>query len=375
MDFRISPAEQDIQTRARRFAREHIAPHAAQWEREEHFPAETLRAYAQEGLVGLTVPKELGGPGASTVAYALSIMELAQACSATAVTVAVSSMVAEVLSRFATPEQHQRFLSPLLKGDFFAGSFALSEPGAGSDAASLRTSMQIDGDTGIINGEKTWISSGTHAGVFVVWVRDNGEGSRGISTVLVSPEDPGFSVGRKEDKMGLRASSTVSLHFGDCRIPVNERRLSQQGGGFRIAMTALDGGRIGVSSQAWGIAKAAMTALRRGLQEQRGSLIGEERAMIAQMETELQAAYGLILRAAWLKDHKKPFSSQAAMAKAYATETANRVCQQAVTLLGEEGCTQLYPIERLLRDCKVTTIYEGTSEVQRIVIARSLMRA
>jgi alkylation response protein AidB-like acyl-CoA dehydrogenase len=375
MDFRISSEEQDIQTRARAFARASVAPYAGRWEQEEHFPAETLQAYAREGLVGLTVSKECGGPGASSVAYALSIMELAQACSATAVTVAVSSMVAEVLSRFATAEQQERYLLPILSGEFVAGSFALSEPGAGSDAASLRTQMQIDGDRGIINGEKTWISSGTHAGVFVVWVRDNGEGSRGISTVLVQPDDVGFSIGRKEDKMGLRASSTVSLHFGDCLIPVAARRLSEKGGGFRIAMTALDGGRIGVSSQAWGIAKGAMDDLRDGLRQQGRSLLGEERAQIAQMESELLAARALILRAAWLKDQRKPFSAQAAMAKAFATESANRICQQAVTLLGEEGCTSLHSLERRLRDCKVTTIYEGTSEVQRIVIARSLMRA
>jgi alkylation response protein AidB-like acyl-CoA dehydrogenase len=235
--------------------------------------------------------------------------------------------------------------------------------------------MRLDGEEGIINGEKSWISSGTHAGVFVVWVRDHGEGNKGISTVLVSPKDAGFSIGRREEKMGLRASSTVSLHFSDCTIPVAARRLSGQGGGFRIAMIALDGGRIGVSSQAWGIAKAALDGLRRARRMLQRPLGGEEKAMLAKMESELYAARGLILRAAWLKDRKRPFSAEAAMAKAFTTEAANRICQQALTLLGEEGCTPDYPLERLFRDCKVTTIYEGTSEIQRIVIARSLLRA
>ena len=375
MNFSFTPEEEAIQAKARAFMQAEVAPHAARWEREEHFPAEVLCAYAKEGMVGLTVPKALGGAGASSVGYALSIMEIAQACSATAVTVAVSSMVAEVLAHFATPAQQEEFLRPLLRGEMAAGSFALSEPGAGSDAGSLRTSMRIDGEEGIINGEKSWISSGTHAGVFIVWVRDHGEGNKGISTVLVSPKDAGFSIGRREEKMGLRASSTVSLHFGDCKIPVAARRLSGQGGGFRIAMIALDGGRIGVSSQAWGIAKAALDGLRRARQTLQRPLRGEEKAMLAKMESELYAARGLILRAAWLKDRKRPFSAEAAMAKAFTTEAANRICQQALTLLGEEGCTPDYPLERLFRDCKVTTIYEGTSEIQRIVIARSLLRA
>lgn len=373
MDFRPSSACLAIRDRAWEFAQKEIAPYAAIWDREGRFPAEVLQAYARAGLVGLTVPKEKGGPGASTVAYALSIMELAKACSSTAVTVAVSSMVAEVVSIFGTKEQEEEFLRPLVRGEFVAGSFALSEPGSGSDAGSLRTAAVVEGETIRLQGEKCWISSGTDAGVFVVWARTSGEGPRGITTFLVSPKDRGFSVGRKEDKMGLRASTTVSLHFSDCVIPAS-RRLGEEGRGFRIAMTALDGGRIGVSSQAIGIAEAALSAVERFFATVRKPK-ATEKALQARLSAEVHAARLLTLRAASLKDQKRPFSAEAATAKAYSTETANRICQEAVLLLGEEGSGQEWPVERLLRDCKVTTIYEGTSEIQRVVISRHLLQS
>jgi alkylation response protein AidB-like acyl-CoA dehydrogenase len=374
MDFQLTSEQAEVRERARAFAAEHVAPYAAKWDREEIFPEDALRECAARGLTGLTVPAEVGGPGASTVSYALAITEIASACSATAVTVAVSSMVAETISRLGTPEQAQTYLPALLEGRSLAGSFALSEPGAGSDAGSLRTKGIFEGDDLVINGEKSWISSGTHAGVFVVWVRTGDEsGTKGISTYLVEPGDPGFRVGRKEDKMGLRASTTVSLEFSDCRIPTH-RLLGTPGKGFRVAMQALDGGRIGVASQALGIARRAIDTVDEYVRDTNKTLTDLQKARLAKLKADFASARLLTLQAAWLKDQKMPFSDKAAMAKAYSTETANRICQEAVALLGVDGCTDQYPAERLLRDCKVTTIYEGTSEVQRIVISRALLR-
>lgn len=374
MDFQFTQEQLAIQKKAAQFAQEHLKPFAAQWDREEHFPEEACRASAQNGLTGLTVPKEFGGPGESSVAYALTILELAAGCSSTAVTVAVSSMVAETIAKFGTPEQKAKYLPSILSGDFFAGSFALSEPSAGSDASSLKTRCTQEDKDFIVQGEKTWITSGTHAGVFVVWVRTaEGTGSKGISTVLVEANDPGFRIGRKEEKMGLRASSTVSLHFEQCRIP-QTRLFGEEGKGFRIAMSALDGGRIGVSAQSLGIARAALDTTKSYFKDHPQKWDALTQRQVAQMQAQWESARLLTLQAAWLKDKKRPFSKQAAMAKAYSTETANRVCQQAINLLGQDGCTQKYPVERLFRDCKVTTIYEGTSEVQRIVIARSILR-
>lgn len=374
MHFQLTSEQEEIRSRARSFAMEHLAPYAAQWERDEQFPEAACRACAEHGLTGLTVPQEFGGPGASTIAYSLAITELAAGCSSTGVTIAVTSMVADTLARLGTPEQRERYLPSLLDGRFVAGSFALSEPGAGSDASSLRTRGVVEGEYLCINGEKSWITSGTHAGVFVVWVRsEEAAGAQGITTYLVEPGDPGFRVGRKEDKMGLCASSTVSLEFADCRIPLS-RKLGQAGKGFRVAMQALDGGRIGVASQALGIARHALDCVDRYIADKGLQLNAEQAARLAKQKSDFAAARLMTLQAAWLKDHKKPFSDKAAMAKAYSTETANQICQEAVFLLGEEGCTDAYPVERLLRDCKVTTIYEGTSEVQRIVISRALLR-
>lgn len=374
MDFTWTEEQETIRRRAATFAAEYVAPYAAKWDREPSFPEGAVRACARTGLTGLTVPKEFGGPGASTVSYALAITEIAAACSSTAVTIAVTSMVAETIARLGTPEQKEKYIPSLLNGEFVSGAFGLSEPGAGSDAGALRTRAEYGDLDVVLNGEKTWITSGSNAGVFVVWARTGeGEGTRGLSAFLVEPGDPGFSVGRKEEKMGLRASSTVSLSFEDCHIP-KERLLGETGRGFRIAMQALDGGRIGVASQALGIARAAIDAVEQYYQVHSHRLGSFEKGRMARMKSEFVAARLMILRAAWRKDNGKPFSSKAAMAKAFSTETANKICQEAVNLLGEDGCTDDYPVERLFRDCRVTTIYEGTSEIQRIVISRSFLR-
>jgi hypothetical protein len=374
MDFSLTSEQEALRRRAANFAAEYIMPYAEQWSGEGRFPEEAVRSCARYGLTGLTVPQSYGGLGASTVAYSLVITELAAACASTAVTVAVSSMVAETICKFGTKAQQERYLPSILNGEFAAAAFALSEAGAGSDASSLRTSGVYEGNDVIIDGEKMWISSGTHSGVFVVWVRTaEGDGAKGISAFLVEPTDPGFKVSRKEEKMGLRASTTVSLEFDACRIPIS-RRLGEAGKGFRIAMQALDGGRIGVASQALGIARAALEAVDRYVDVHRHALNNVRRARLSELKIEYLAARLLTLQAAWLKDQGGAFSPQAAMAKAYSTETANLICQEAITLLGEDACTDAYPLERLFRDSRVTTIYEGTSEVQRIVISRSFLR-
>lgn len=374
MDFNATAEQQKIRQRAAEFAEEFLTPYAAEWDRTETFPESAVRACARSGLTGLTVPRDMGGPGASTVAYALTITELAAACSATAVTVAVTSMVAETIARLGTAVQRQQYLPRLLSGEFVAGSFALSEAGAGSDAGSLRTRAVVQDNQVVLQGDKSWITSGPYAGVFVVWARTGeGDKTKGITAFLVEPTDPGFFVGRREEKMGLRASPTVSLLFEDCQIPAH-RLLGDMGKGFRIAMQALDGGRIGVASQALGIARKALETVDRYFDVHPHRWQTTEQACVARLKAQFAAARLMTLQAAWLKDQGKPFSAKAAMAKAYSTETANLICQEAVALLGDDGCTDDYPVERLFRDCRVTTIYEGTSEIQRIVISRSFVR-
>jgi alkylation response protein AidB-like acyl-CoA dehydrogenase len=270
----------------------------------------------------------------------------------------------------------------LTSGSVVAGSFALSEGGAGSDPGAMRTTAHRDGNHWVLNGEKMWISTGDHAGVFVVWARtadrQTAPGTRGISCFLVEPGTPGFSVGKHEEKMGLRGSTTVSLSFEDCRIPASAL-LGEENRGFRIAMMALDGGRLGIASQAIGIASAALeeTVAYVKQRKQFDRPIADFQAIqwqLADSRTELDAARMLTFRAAWLKENKKPFSQEASMAKLFASETAVRVCNRCVQMHGGYGFTKDYAVERHLRDCRVTTIYEGTSEIQRTVISRSLLR-
>ena len=374
MDLRVTAEQRAIRDKARTFARERLTPHTLRWDREEQFPAEELVDLARAGLVGMTVPQELGGQGAPTVTYALALMEIASACPAVSVTASVSSMVAETIYRFGTPAQRERHLPRICSGEYVAGAFALSEPGAGTDAGSLRTRAVRDGDQYVINGEKAWISSGTRAGVFVLWARTGeAKGARGITCFLVEPGTPGFEIGKPEDKLGLRASTTVSLSFDDCRLPATAL-LGDEGRGFSIAMGALDGGRIGIGCQSIGIGRAALEEAARAVGARAD---GPEKAValaeLGDLRTQLEAANSLVLRAAWLKDQGVSFSPKAAMAKMYASETANRICRRAVVLVGPDALHGDSRVEKLFRDSRVTTIYEGTSEVQRIVIARSLL--
>ena len=368
-----------VQETARKYAQESLAPIAAQLDREGRFPAEQLRELADLGMMGVNVPEEYGGASAGAVAYALAMMEIAQGCASTAVAMAVTNMVAETIVRFGTPEQRTRYVPELTSGRFLAGSFGLSEPSGGSDAAALRTSAVPDGSGWVVNGEKQWITSGDRAGVIIVWARTQaGGGSRAISAFLVEGGQRGLRVGKHEDKMGLRASTTVSLAFEDMRLR-RDQLLGEEGHGFGIAMAALDGGRIGIASQAVGIATAALRASVRYAKERRafGQPIGDFQAirfMLADCDTQIEASRLLALHAARLKEAGRPFSREGSMAKLFATETANRVCDVAVQVHGGYGYIDEFPVERHYRDVRASTLYEGTSEVQRLVISRELLK-
>jgi alkylation response protein AidB-like acyl-CoA dehydrogenase len=380
VSFELSEEQQLIQQTARDFAQRELAPRAAERDRQAIFPADELRRLAAIGLMGINVKAEYGGAEAGAVASSLAITEISRACAATAVTVSVSNMVAEVVAAYGSEEQRRRFLPRMTGGEMVSSAFALSEPHCGSDAAALRTAARrVDGGW-ILNGTKQWISHGDHSGLTVIWARTNDRpGPKGISAFLLEKGTPGFTTGRHEEKMGLRGSTTVPLILEDCRLPA-DALLGQEGGGFAVAMTALDGGRIGVASQALGIALAALEEARRYALERKtfGVPLAEHQAiqfMLADCKTEVEAARLLTLRAAWLKEQGLPFTREASMAKVFSSEAANRVCYRALQIHGGYGYTKEYPIERLTRDARVTTIYEGTSEIQRLVIGRDLTRS
>jgi alkylation response protein AidB-like acyl-CoA dehydrogenase len=379
MEFAPSAAQEAVREVARRFARERLAPRARDRDLHEIFPAEEMRELGALGLLGVNVPEAWGGSAAGAVAYVLAMAEIAAADASVAVTMAVTNMCAELIARAGTDEQRRRYVPKLTSGEYLAGSFALSEPQAGSDAGGMTTFAERRGDRYVLNGAKQWITSGAYCGVMVVWARTSREpGTKGISCFLVERGTPGLTVGKPEDKMGLRGSNTVPLAFEDCEIPV-EARLGEEGAGFRWAMAALDGGRIGIAAQALGIGEAALEAAVHYARERRafGRPIAEFQGVsfpLADVKTELSAARLLALRAAWLKDEGRPFTREAAMAKLLASEAAQRAVSRAVQVHGGYGYTDAFPVERYLRDARVTTIYEGTSEIQRLVIAREVLR-
>jgi hypothetical protein len=378
MELEPSDAQRAVQEKARAFARERVAPAAAANDREGRFPHELVRGLAGLGLLAVNVPEEHGGAGAGAVAYALALMEVAAADCATAVTMAVTNMVGETLARFGSDEQRRRHLPRLASAEYPAGAFALSEPQAGSDAAALRTRAVRRGDGWVLDGEKQWITSGDVAGVIVVWARTDpaSAGARGVTAFLVEGGTPGLSVGRHERKMGIRASSTVSLSFDACEL-ADSARLGAVGDGFGIALAALDGGRIGIAAQATGTIRAALEASVRHAKDRIAAGAPVDQAIhlaIADMATDHEAARLLTLRAACEKEAGRPFTRQASMAKLFASEAAQRAVSRAVDLHGARGTTGALPVERLFRDARVQTIYEGTSEIQRLVIARELLR-
>lgn len=370
MDFELSEAHRALRDRARRVAEAELLPRAAEYDRSETFPLEQTLALAREGFLAMLVPSEFGGTNAGSIAYSLAMTEIARACASTAVTMAVTNMVGDAICAFGNDEQKKKYVPRLADGSLVAGSFALSEAGSGSDAASLTCSAKKHGDRYVLNGSKAWITSGDRAGVLLVMAKtDPTARSQGISAFLVEPNMRGFSVGKHEEKMGLRASSTVVINLDEVEVP-ESNRLGPEGVGFKIAMRALDGGRIGIGSQALGIGRAAFEAASKHLAA--NAALAESQAQqwrLADIATELDAARLMVLRAAFLKQAGKPFAREAAMAKVYATEAANRAALSAISVFGEDA----RPVERHLRDVRVTTIYEGTSEIQRLVIARSIL--
>lgn len=334
---------------------------------------------AELGLMGVNIPETLGGAEAGALAYSLAMTEIAAGDASVAVTMAVTNMCAELITLAGTAEQKKRYVEGLTSGRLVAGAFALSEPQAGSDPGGMSTFAERKGDRWVLNGAKQWITSGAYAGVLVVWARTSKEpGNRGISCFLVERDTPGLHVGKPENKMGLRASNTVPLSFENCEIPL-ENLLGAEGEGFRWAMMALDGGRIGIASQAIGIARSAMEVAIAYTKERHafGQPIADFQATrfkLADMNVELEASSLLTLRAAWLKENGRPFTLEASMAKLFSSEAANRAVAQAVQLHGGYGYVDEFPVERHLRDARVTTIYEGTSDIQRVVIAREILR-
>ncbi len=374
----VTPGETQalVQRTAREFAERVVMPRASEIDAREAMPAEILRGAADLGLLAVNVPSDLGGAGAGVVAYALAVQEIARACASTAVLMSVTNMVGETIARFGTDAQRNHYCPRLARGDHGLGSFALSEPDAGSDPGAIRMTARRDGSGWVLDGSKQWITGGDSAGVFIVWARTAPPetGVRGISCFLVAQGIAGLQIGRPEDKMGIRGSSTVPLEFTGCRVRAGDL-LGSENDGFKIAMTALDGGRIGISSQAIGIARAALEESVRYAKDRRafGVPIGQHQAIknkLADMQTQLEASQLLCLRAAWLKEAGRPFTREASMAKLFASEAAVRVCNDAVQIHGGYGYTRDFAAERHLRDARVTTIYEGTSEIQRIVIAR-----
>jgi len=379
VSFELTEEQQLIQQTARDFATRELAPRAAERDRQGIFPTAELHKLAELGLMGINIPAPYGGAEAGVVATSLAVTEIARGCASTAVTVSVSNMVAEIICAFGTEEQKRKFVPKMTGGEYTCSAFALSEPHCGSDAGALRTTAKRVSGGWRLNGSKQWISHGDHSGVLVVWARTNDRpGAKGISAFLVEKGTPGLIIDRHEDKMGLRGSTTVPLTFEDCLLP-EQALIGVEGGGFPIAMTALDGGRIGVASQALGIGIAALDEAKRYASERQafgGPLAALEaiQFMLADCSVELEAARLLTLRAALLKEQKRPFTREASMAKVYTTETANRVCYRALQIHGGYGYTKEYAIERLTRDARVTTIYEGTSEIQRLVIGRDLVK-
>src|ERR671930_47294 len=377
MEFHLSPEQREIRALARDFAEAEIQPHAAEWDREHRFPRELLGKLAELGLMGVCIPEELGGAGADFLSYILVLEEISRADAGVGVTVAVhTSAVTLPILGFGTDEQRSRFVPPLARGETL-GAFALTEPEAGSDAGSLRTAAREDGDGWRISGSKQWITNGSHAGTFLLFARTDLDtpGPKGVSAFVLDADH--VRITREEEKLGLNSSVTSDLVVEDALVG-RDRLLHEEGKGFEVAMTTLDGGRIGIAAQALGIARAAYDAARAYATERRafGQRIGNFQAIqwkLADMSTEIDAASLLVYRAAWLKATGAAHTEAGAKAKLFASEMARRQTAEAIQVLGGYGYTKEFPAERYYRDAKITEIYEGTSEIQRLVIARQLL--
>jgi alkylation response protein AidB-like acyl-CoA dehydrogenase len=381
VDFEPNAEQKEVQALARDFARQEIEPYAAEWDRDHTFPRPVFAKLAELGLMGACVPEEYGGAGTDFLSYILVLEELSRADAGVGVTVAVhTSAVTLPLLAFGTDEQRSRFVPPLARGEQL-GAFALTEPDSGSDAGALRTRAEpdADGDTWTITGTKQWITNGRHAGTFLVFARTDFEtaGARGVSAVILDADH--VRITRDEEKLGLNSSVTSDLAI-DGAVVGRDRLLHDEHKGFRVAMQTLDGGRIGIAAQAVGIAQAAYDVARTYAKQRHtfGKAIAEHQAIqfkLADMATEIDAARLLVHRAATLKDKGEPVSEAGAKAKLFASEVARRQTGEAIQILGGYGYTKEFPVERYYRDAKITEIYEGTSEIQRLVIARSILGA
>jgi butyryl-CoA dehydrogenase len=378
MQIELTEEQKMIQALARDFAEKEVRPIAEEIDREARFPRETVRRMGELGLMGIAVPEAWGGGGGDTVAYAVALEEVSRACASHGVVRTVNnSLYCEPVARYGTDEQKARFLTPFASGQKI-GCFSLTEPEAGSDATNQSTLARREGDAYLLDGRKIFVSNGREAEAALVFAQtDRTKGPRGISAFLVEKGTPGFTVVKTEEKLGIRASDTAELLFEGCRVPASSR-LGEEGQGFRIAMTTIDGGRIGIGAQAVGIAVAAYEASVAYARERKsfGVPIGQHQMvqwMLADMATGIEAARLLTLRAACLKDRGEPFGPEAAMAKLFASETAMRVATDAVQVHGGYGFIKEYQVERHFRDAKITQIYEGTSQIQKLVIARHLL--
>ncbi|MBI2845850.1 MAG: acyl-CoA dehydrogenase [Chloroflexi bacterium] len=374
MDFELTEEQRMIRDLARDFATEVLAPQAAHFDETEEYPQENLKKMGELGLMALTIPQEYGGIGADTVGYVLALEEICKADAAVGTVMSVqNSLVGHGLVKWGTPQQKEKYLRPAATFQKI-GAYALSEPQAGSDAANQRTMAVKKDDHYLVNGAKNFITNGGVADFLILFVRtDPQAGHKGISCLVFDTDTPGFTAGKPERKLGIRASNTAALSFENCEVPV-ENLLGQEGEGFKIAMQVLDAGRIGIAAQALGIAQAAYEASLKFAKEreQFGVPIAQHQAvqfLIADMATRIQAAQLLTLRAALLKDKGEPHTEAASMAKLYASETAMQVTTNAIQVHGGYGYMKDYPVERYFRDAKITEIYEGTSQIQRIVIA------
>ena len=379
MDFRLTEDQQQLRDMTRELAREEFAPLAAEWDQTPgSYPLAALAKLAELGFLSMAIPEEYGGVGYGAVANALVVEELAYASAALAIMVGVHNTIgAGPILKFGSEAQKREFLPRMAAGEL--GAFSLSEPDAGSDVAALTATARRDGGDYVLNGAKNWVTNGAHAKILILFAKtDPAAGARGISGFIVEAGTPGLEIGKPEDKMGLRGSDTVGLSLTDLRVPA-ERLLAGEGMGMKIALAALDGGRIGVAAQATGVAQAALDEAASYARQRRtfGKLLadhGPVQAMLAEMERRVVASRLMYQRAAWLREQGRPFTREAAAAKLYATEAATYVTHRAIQVHGGYGYVKEYPVERYYRDARVFEIYEGTSEVQRLVIAREAVK-
>ncbi|MBP2073356.1 MAG: butyryl-CoA dehydrogenase [Thermoanaerobacterium sp.] len=379
MDFSLTREQEMVRRVVREFAEKEVAPKAKEIDITEEFPWDTVRKMAQNDMMGIPYPEEYGGAGGDYLSYIIAVEEISRACATTGVILSAhTSLGSFPIYQWGTEEQKRKYLVPLAKGEKL-GAFGLTEPNAGTDAAGQQTTAVLDGDHYVLNGSKIFITNGGKADIYIIFaMTDKSKGTRGISAFIVEKDFPGFSIGKIEEKMGIRASSTAELVFEDCIVP-KENLLGKEGQGFKIAMATLDGGRIGIAAQALGIAQAALDEEIKYAKERQqfGRPIGKFQGIqwyIADMATRINASRWLVYNAAWRKQVGLPYTMEAAMAKLYASETAMFVTTKTVQIFGGYGFTKDYPVERFMRDAKITEIYEGTSEVQKMVISGNLLK-